>query len=166
MFKLFIAGLKEGISHQERTVRPAELNLAEDGEFQHDVTVRLEIDKVARNIFVVADLDTNLALVCDRCAEPFEEPLAEKYRMLFTTDTDMANDEDESTFLIHDTVDEVDLTEPLRETMMLALPFKRLCRSECLGLCDRCGANLNVTKCQCKTNPIDPRWDKLKSLLD
>jgi len=28
-----------------------------------------------------------------------------------------------------------------------------------------CGANLNISSCQCKKEKLDPRWEKLKDLL-
>jgi uncharacterized protein len=166
MFKLFIANLKEGVSRQEFTATPAELELPDDEEFKHEILIRLDIDKVGKSIFVVANLRTETELICDRCVEPFTSPVTEEYRLLFTSDPEMANDEDDSTFLITETTNEVDMTEPLRETLMLGLPFKRLCRQDCKGLCKMCGANLNEKTCVCKSDHIDPRWDNLKSLLN
>ena len=42
---------------------------------------------------------------------------------------------------------------------------KMLCKPDCAGLCDGCGANLNHEKCNCK-KPVDPRWAVLEQLLD
>jgi uncharacterized protein len=42
---------------------------------------------------------------------------------------------------------DVDLTEVLRDLIMLALPGKHLCREDCRGLCPVCGADLNVQDC-------------------
>ncbi len=166
MFKLYIANLQDGVHTQEYIIQPAELSLSDEECFGQDLRIRLEIEKVGRNLFIIAKLTAPLSLICDRCAEPYTGLLDEAYRMLFTSDPDMANDEDESTFLIQDTADEIDLTEPLRETVLLAVPLKRLCRPECLGLCSHCGANLNTEPCSCKTEQTDPRWEKLKSLLN
>ena len=40
--------------------------------------------------------------------------------------------------------EEVDLSPPLRERLLLALPTLPLCRDDCRGLCARCGADLNA----------------------
>jgi len=57
----------------------------------------------------------------------------------------------------------VDLTNDMRESMLLALPFYPVCRPGCKGLCFMCGANLNYEKCSCK--PVhDMRWDVLDKL--
>ena len=42
-----------------------------------------------------------------------------------------------------------DFTPELREEILLSYPAKILCKENCKGLCDNCGANLNVTTCDC-----------------
>ncbi|MDP2905278.1 MAG: DUF177 domain-containing protein [Candidatus Omnitrophota bacterium] len=43
----------------------------------------------------------------------------------------------------------IDLTEDIREGIMLDYPIKPLCKPDCSGLCPVCGADLNVHKCRC-----------------
>ncbi len=43
----------------------------------------------------------------------------------------------------------IDLAPLVRELSLLALPIKVLCRPDCLGLCQECGANLNDGDCGC-----------------
>lgn len=57
-------------------------------------------------------------------------------------------------------MESVDLTEDVREAMILAFPVYPVCRSECKGLCDRCGKNLNEATCECAP-PDDNRWAAL-----
>ena len=42
---------------------------------------------------------------------------------------------------------------------------RSLCRDDCKGLCDRCGANLNEGPCSCKAEK-DPRLAVLEQLLE
>jgi uncharacterized protein len=49
------------------------------------------------------------------------------------------------------------LADVLREQVLLALPMKVICRSDCRGLCPSCGANLNHEECRCETHATDPR---------
>jgi len=44
---------------------------------------------------------------------------------------------------------EVEVEEPMREEIILAIPVKKLCREGCRGLCAHCGADLNEGKCKC-----------------
>ncbi len=54
----------------------------------------------------------------------------------------------------------LDLRELAAEQVELALPVKPLCREDCLGLCPRCGADLNKGACGCRPE-VDERWHKL-----
>uniref|UniRef100_A0A7V2EFW9 DUF177 domain-containing protein n=2 Tax=Thermoanaerobaculum aquaticum TaxID=1312852 RepID=A0A7V2EFW9_9BACT len=54
----------------------------------------------------------------------------------------------------------LDLLELACEQVELALPVKPLCREDCLGLCPRCGADLNQGACGCPPE-VDERWHKL-----
>lgn len=47
---------------------------------------------------------------------------------------------------------EIDLTEHVREEILLTAPSKFLCEEECKGLCPQCGANLNEGQCACATD--------------
>jgi uncharacterized protein len=60
--------------------------------------------------------------------------------------------------------EEVDLAPLVRETMILALPTKPLCREDCRGLCPRCGANRNGGECGCRQEWSDPRLEVLRDL--
>src|SRR5215213_1252628 len=60
--------------------------------------------------------------------------------------------------------DAVDLDELVREQILLALPSRHLCREDCKGLCQRCGANLNNGPCSCEQGEVDPRWAALADL--
>lgn len=57
----------------------------------------------------------------------------------------------------------VDLTEDIRESILLAFPSYPVCRDSCKGLCAQCGANLNEETCNCKP-PEDMRWGDLDRL--
>ena len=43
----------------------------------------------------------------------------------------------------------IDLAAPLWEELVLLAPEKILCHEDCMGLCDRCGADLNSGPCGC-----------------
>jgi uncharacterized protein len=43
------------------------------------------------------------------------------------------------------------------------MPFAPLCRPDCLGLCSRCGGDLNLGECTCRPE-ADPRWAPLSGL--
>lgn len=59
----------------------------------------------------------------------------------------------------------LDIDELLLEVLELSIPFRFLCREDCLGLCSKCGKNLNEGKCSCETKEFDPRLEPLRRLL-
>ena len=59
----------------------------------------------------------------------------------------------------------LDLTEVLRQYVITYSPMKPLCHTNCLGLCQQCGANLNESACSCGVGSVDPRWLDLTQLL-
>ena len=54
----------------------------------------------------------------------------------------------------------VDLTNELRECIILCFPSNPLCKEDCKGLCPQCGADLNKGACSCKPHG-DDRWGGL-----
>ncbi|HBP88177.1 MAG TPA: DUF177 domain-containing protein [Nitrospirales bacterium] len=46
---------------------------------------------------------------------------------------------------------DIDLLPAIREQVILATPLQSLCNENCLGLCQKCGGNLNEGMCGCCT---------------
>ncbi len=59
----------------------------------------------------------------------------------------------------------LDLSEVFRQYLVTSEPHKTLCRQDCRGLCQECGADLNLDVCRCGGQSIDPRWGALADLL-
>jgi uncharacterized protein len=59
----------------------------------------------------------------------------------------------------------LDLLAPVEEEIMLEMPSRTLCKDDCLGLCQKCGKNLNEGDCNCDKKEVDPRLAILKTLL-
>lgn len=110
------------------------------------------------------DLSCELAVPCDRCAEitrpqfsfSLEHPLLPVSQQ----------DSGEPDAVVVDENFSLDLGEVARADLLLELPSKFLCSPDCKGLCPQCGANLNFESCTCITQPMDPRLEILKTLID
>ena len=124
------------------------------------VSVVGTVRNVAGMLCLAMDVDTVLSCVCDRCGTAFDRPFhTSAERMLATELEDGENDE---ILLLDDGA--FDLDELARESFILDMDTKTLCRTDCRGLCSGCGANLNFEVCRCKKE-VDPRWAALKKLL-
>ena len=165
MLKIKIADIKQGSSALETTVKPSDIGLASEHVFKEPIDLFISINRISNTITTDVQIQTRIDLVCDRCTEPFQTDFSHNVRFIYTRDSDMAQAED-FVFVLDKHQNEIDLTEPLRQTMILELPFKRICQQECKGLCSRCGADLNTHQCDCKDKDVDPRWEKLKELLN
>lgn len=56
-----------------------------------------------------------------------------------------------------------DLTEDIRESIILALPGFPVCDPGCRGLCPKCGINRNRAACTCREEP-ETQWTALNGL--
>ena len=98
---------------------------------------------------------------CDRCASSIDRVFT--VPVSHTLVTSLNDEENDELILVEDMHFELD---PLvREDIFLTLPSKILCKEDCKGVCQFCGANLNEGQCSCK-KPVDPRLEALKQLLD
>jgi len=164
MVKLNIANYSEGSLVESRTVLPAEMNLSEYEEFAAPVELVFNINKIGSEIYVRAQISAIAKLVCDRCLEDYEWPLQEAIDIVCTTDPGLAKNDEDDVYFITDAMKEVDITESIRQSLIIALPQKKLCQNNCKGLCPQCGTNLNLASCQCKTEKTDSRWDALNKI--
>lgn len=114
----------------------------------------------------VVYLDLNVSFTfsgfCDRCAEDFEKAMSFDLNKILVQR--LANDVDYDDYIVAEN-GILDLDELIEEEVQLFLPSKMLCRDDCKGLCTKCGKNLNLGKCDCKSD-VDPRMAALLQLLD
>lgn len=107
------------------------------------------------------------AFRCDRCLEDFvqeqEHSFAEKYQKK-AEDDDVVSEEDRDVNYFDGEV--IDLTDLIRDTILLAQPLNNICSPACRGLCMKCGANLNESDCGCDRQVVDPRLAVLQQLLN
>ena len=62
--------------------------------------------------------------------------------------------------------DQLDLSAWARDALVLELPDKILCRSDCAGLCPVCGRDLNLDPHAHDDEELDSRWAALSELKD
>lgn len=53
--------------------------------------------------------------------------------------------------------DVVDLFPVISDTLVAIQPMQNLCRTDCRGLCPKCGHDLNLGDCGCDRRTVDPR---------
>jgi uncharacterized protein len=107
---------------------------------------------------------------CSRCLEPVLITVSTAYDVVFARETDDPDHETEvsgeNLGVAELTGITLDLKDFAREQLLLDLPARVLCREDCLGFCQTCGANKNLQPCGCESEAIDPRWQALRGMLD
>jgi uncharacterized protein len=121
-------------------------------------------------ILVQGRLRAQMQVDCARCLEPVAVPLEVSVEEVFSPTIDILTGksitpEEEDRALWIDEHHILDLSEVVRQDVLLAAPISVMCRTDCRGLCPNCGQDLNQGKCGCEPEP-DPRWGPLLELLD
>jgi len=98
---------------------------------------------------------------CRRCLTDVNEKVGGELHLIFAEAGDPDADEDPDMYQIEDRSAELDLRPALREQWLLLAPAFSLCSDDCKGLCPTCGADRNVSSCDCATR-TDSRWDALR----
>jgi len=139
-----------------------------DGE---EVTIQGEMTllRTDRGILMTGSLNIRIRAVCGRCLGVFGQPLPLKLEdeVLLTADPSTGAalpwSGEDGAFVINGN-HEIDLSEVVRQYILLGLPMKPLCREDCAGLCPSCGHNLNLGPCGCPS-VVDPRFAELVKLV-
>lgn len=129
---------------------------------KNDVVVKGSVFSKADVVYLDVDISFDFFGFCDRCAEDVKKSFGFKVKRIVVERLENENDDDDYIVVKNR---ELDLDELVSEEVSLSLPSKILCKEDCKGLCPKCGANLNVKKCDCKSD-VDPRMAALLQLLD
>ncbi len=122
-----------------------------------DITYHLSAIMAGADLIVTGKASVPLATVCARCLDDITVTIAVKDLCFhFEKVRDL----------------EVDLTDDVREELLLAFPSCFYCSPDCKGICPMCGANLNHASCSCDTQEAEPEpdaaapspWDQLDAL--
>ncbi|MBI5874725.1 MAG: DUF177 domain-containing protein [Deltaproteobacteria bacterium] len=162
---------------------PAEglhLNIAENGsELQtiagktdfcilSPVSADIALFKTDEEIIAQGSMAALLILQCSRCLKEFEYKISSKIENIYTLMPEQGIKERGLTRkdagINYLEGSEIDINAFLFEQLSLDMPMQPVCKSDCKGLCPRCGADRNTTPCDCREEG-DARLAKLKSLL-
>jgi uncharacterized protein len=125
--------------------------------------VRLEAQQAGPDVVVRGRVSGTFLMECRRCLDPVEVETNEELARVYREGDERVEEESEDVLMLPPG-SELDLTGPVRETVLLAAPRYVYCREECQGLCPQCGTNLNVSTCGCAADDADERWAPLRRL--
>lgn len=156
--KINIRDLKEGINNFVFTETAEEIGFSTDDiKFNGAVYSSIKINNLIEKFIIEGKVKISVVLECSRCLEPYDYIINSEFKVIHNKNVVLGKGE-----LNSEHIDEVILTddtlnidEDVRQTIILELPMKPVCKESCKGLCDICGKNINLNKCDCKLN-----WNK------
>lgn len=165
----FKKGLEDWSETVELKESPEALELcAEGASFEQPVEVELSVSKSGTQLICRGKVKTSARLECSRCLLIYDQPIISNLDFVIDfgeSSQEFKSDED-NYFVADPSSGFFQIDNLVRETVILALPLKPLCAEDCKGLCPICGTDLSKSRCNCVRKEIDPRWEKLKGLLN
>ncbi len=154
MLRVDLAPFDNGLHELELEPTAADLDL--DPEVFHDIAIALRLDVHDRRVRAAFVTRATATLECDRTLNMYQQPIEGTHEVLFTTAPIAEVEEDIYPFPEQDQV--IVLTEPVRDTMLLSLPVRRVSpEAEEAEIPTRFGGpDESVT---------DTRWEALRRLL-
>ena len=123
---------EEGL-REHATYDPAAMDMGRDDiHLTEPFVVDVFVTKVDQELVVRAAIRCPLHLDCARCLEAFAS--------MVTTDAVFS-------YKVH-SAEIVDITDDVRQEIILTYPMIPICRPDCHGLCSVCGQNLNLSPCR------------------
>lgn len=126
-----------------------------------DVVASGEFFGTGERVSIRGEIAATVTSRCAKCLEPVVQKLRARMDALFARQTDP---EDPDLYVFEGS--KADLTDAVRDALLLELPYRFLCNEDCKGICPGCGVNLNLDTCTCQegANVTNP-FSALKALV-
>ncbi|MBH0200810.1 MAG: DUF177 domain-containing protein [Nitrospira sp.] len=162
-----------------------ELGLTDaDVSIRGPLAVGLDLRAVDRTICVTGVVEGTAIRQCVRCLKEFDESMAFSIHVAYEREVKVAptaakridprkrketpaleaEPEEPNDDLYYYVGDHLELAPMLREQLILASPMHPLCSDECLGLCPRCGKDLNDGPCRCGEEQTGSPFQVLRTM--
>ena len=102
-----------------------------------------------------------LDTTCSRCLEKARVGIDVELLATFVArpegEADDSDEDDDDPNVVRFDGEVVDLSNEIRDQLLLTYPIKPLCREDCAGLCAVCGGNRNQIPCDCQSRQPESR---------
>lgn len=137
-----------------------------DFTFKTPVQAHLDFTRLGTEIQVIGSMKVGIELACSRCLQPYDYDVDSDFHLFYTLGVEQEREKELSASdmdVNYITGDELDTSEILLAQLTLDLPVKPLCKEACLGLCLKCGKDLNSGPCSCTVEEKhESKFAKLK----
>ncbi len=124
----------EGLSFQTEA-GSSELGVETDLiKFRAPLRIKADIVKVTGFVIAKLIVDASIHGNCSRCLDEFEINFKKEFQLSYS---------------VNKSESIIDLAPDIRDEIILDYPINPLCKTDCKGLCFKCGKNLNEGDCEC-----------------
>ena len=144
--KFNIGSLNDGSQTLELTSDEKEIGL-DEGTIKEPLSIKLELFKTTHQLDLKAHIKGTIYLECDRCLEKFEKNFDTSFELIFVQQThreEAFSEEDIRTYSSH--MKSVDITNDIKEAVILTIPMKKLPDEKSDGSCSWCGRSKDFWK--------------------
>lgn len=157
------------------TCEQTETLSAPDLVFQSPVHLKFTFTNIGHGVLAEGTVKGVLLLSCANCLQnfsyPFAFPMTEEYCALqeSLSKAEKGVSLEELSIFTYDETETIDLTEAVRQAVILNLPSHPVCSPDCQGLCPVCGKRKSEGNCDCEeesssSDLADERWSPLLGL--
>lgn len=173
-FNIVFSGLKLGTHHFNYQLDQKFFDLFDFTEIEEpNLTIDLAFLKKNNMLELDLALKGSFTAICDVTGEPFNLAISDTFHLVVKFGEEF-NDENEEVLILPFETYEVNIAQYLYELAVLAIPAKRVhpdvesgkSDSKALEILDKYRVDKEPEEGDEKENETDPRWDKLKDLLD
>jgi uncharacterized protein len=154
MISVPILGLDDGV--HPFTLSPSAEDADVDAEVFRDIRVDGLLSITNGRILVSFDASATATLLCDRTLVPFDFEASDSFSVLYAPPGPVTEEDDDAVRELAAHTEALDLTEAVRDTLMLALPARRIAP----------GAEDVEIQTSYGSPEIDDRWEALRSLKE
>lgn len=157
------------VRQYEVVAKPGDV-LDEDLKTVSPISGHVKFLRTGPDILATGELSTTVEKLCGRCLNPFSARVSIELEEEFFPTLDIVTgltitpspEVEESNFIDEQHI--LNLSEVVRQELLLAAEERLYCRPDCKGLCPICGQDRNIAPCHCQDEAIDPRWTGLQAL--
>ncbi|MDP8253561.1 MAG: YceD family protein [Candidatus Kaelpia aquatica] len=102
--------------------------------FEGLLRLDMSIEIATGELIIESRIEHILKLFCSRCLDEFKLPFDKNCILNYNIQNS----------------DSIDISDSIREEVILSYPQKPLCREGCAGICLTCRVNLNREECKCR----------------
>ena len=139
--KIDLTELLQKVGNEAELERTEEMSFPEDAlNLTRPAAIRLHLVNTGASVLVEGKVETEVELTCSRCLKTFRLPLSIKIEEEFSrvpaehkSGKEIELKEEDFVYPIEKD-NTIDLTEVIRQDLLLAIPIKTLCSPDCKGI--------------------------------